>query len=196
MTRKVQNTRQMLIDVARDLFAKYGKSNVTMNDIAEKSKKGRRTLYTYFTSKDEIYHTIIEIELEYILQVLRMVQDTSDDPEKKLTKHIISHLDAIKTIVSRNGSLRADFFRDIYEVERIRRKTDKIEIEMIKNILSEGVEKGVFKPINIELSAVIIFYAIKGIEAPYIRQTLSAVFERNKNSIVDSILKGIVVKNN
>jgi len=192
MTRKVQNTRKMLIEIARDLFAERGKSNVTMNDIAEKSQKGRRTLYTYFASKDEIYHTIIQDELNYILQVLQVVQDTHVDPEKKLTNHIISHLDAVKTVVSRNGSLRADFFRDIYEVERIRRRTDKMEIEMIKNILSEGVHGGTFKPINIELSAVITFYAIKGIEAPYIRLSLSDVFEKNKNSIVDSILKGVV----
>ena len=192
MTRKIQNTRKMLIEIARDLFAERGKSNVTMNDIAEKSQKGRRTLYTYFASKDEIYHTIIQDELNYILQVLQVVQDTHVDPEKKLTNHIISHLDAVKTVVSRNGSLRADFFRDIYEVERIRRRTDKMEIEMIKNILSEGVHGGTFKPINIELSAVITFYAIKGIEAPYIRLSLSDVFEKNKNSIVDSILKGVV----
>jgi len=192
MTRKVQNTRKMLIEIARDLFAERGKSNVTMNDIAEKSQKGRRTLYTYFASKDEIYHTIIQDELNYILQVLQVVQDTNADPEKKLTNHIISHLDAIKTIVSRNGSLRADFFRDIYEVERIRRRTDKMEIEMIKKILADGVNTGVFKPINIELSAVITFYAIKGIEAPYIRLSLSDVFEKNKNSIVDSILRGVI----
>ena len=192
MTRKVQNTRKMLIEIARDLFAERGKSNVTMNDIAEKSQKGRRTLYTYFASKDEIYHTIIQDELNYILQVLQVVQDTNADPEKKLTNHIISHLDAIKTVVSRNGSLRADFFRDIYEVERIRRRTDKMEIEMIKKILADGVNTGVFKPINIELSAVITFYAIKGIEAPYIRLSLSDVFEKNKNSIVDSILRGVI----
>ena len=192
MTRKVQNTRKMLIEIARDLFAERGKSNVTMNDIAEKSQKGRRTLYTYFASKDEIYRTIIEEELQYILQVLQVVQDTNVDPEKKLTNHIIRHLDAVKTVVSRNGSLRADFFRDIYEVERIRRKIDKQEIEMIKKILSEGVHSGTFKPINIELSAVITFYAIKGIEAPYIRLSLSDVFEKNKNSIVDSILRGVI----
>ena len=192
MRQKTSKTKYLLIEIARLLFAKHGKKNVTMNDIAETSNKGRRTLYTYFASKDEIYRTIIEEELQYILQVLQVVQDTNADPEKKLTNHIISHLDAVKTVVSRNGSLRADFFRDIYEVERIRRKIDKQEIEMIKKILSEGVHSGTFKPINIELSAVITFYAIKGIEAPYIRLSLSDVFEKNKNSIVDSILRGVI----
>ena len=51
----ISKTRQRLVDVARQLFAKNGLENTTMNDIATQSGKGRRTLYTYFKSKEEIY---------------------------------------------------------------------------------------------------------------------------------------------
>lgn len=44
----VSKTKAKLVDVARQLFAKMGVENTTMNDIALASKKGRRTLYTYF----------------------------------------------------------------------------------------------------------------------------------------------------
>jgi AcrR family transcriptional regulator len=47
----VQKTRAKLVDVARQLFAKKGVEETTMNDIAVASKKGRRTLYTYFKSR-------------------------------------------------------------------------------------------------------------------------------------------------
>ena len=59
-TPKVSKTRVLMVDVARRLFAQYGKENVTMNDIAVASGKGRRTLYTYFGSKDEVYLAVIE----------------------------------------------------------------------------------------------------------------------------------------
>ena len=42
----VSKTRAKLVDVARQLFAKKGVDDTTMNDIAVASKKGRRTLYT------------------------------------------------------------------------------------------------------------------------------------------------------
>ena len=42
----VSKTKAKLVDVARQLFAKMGVENTTMNDIALASKKGRRTLYT------------------------------------------------------------------------------------------------------------------------------------------------------
>jgi AcrR family transcriptional regulator len=47
----IAKTRDMLVDVARKLFAVSGKDNITMNDIAYASKKGRRTLYTYLKVK-------------------------------------------------------------------------------------------------------------------------------------------------
>ena len=60
----ISKTRQLLVDVARQLFAKKGLENTTMNDIATASGKGRRTLYTYFKSKEDIYYAVIECELE------------------------------------------------------------------------------------------------------------------------------------
>jgi len=191
MSKKVSATRRNLIEVARMLFARDGKKEVTMNDIAEASKKGRRTLYTYFNNKEEIYKAVIDAELESVLQRLIVVSQENLEPDAKLNKHITTHLDAIKNVVTRNGSLRADFFHDIYEVERTRRKIDIKEIMLIKQILIDGIEKRVFKRMDVNMSSMIIFYAIKGLEVPYIRQNLSEEFERNKNYIVEFVFQGI-----
>lgn len=192
----MSNTKKMLIEVARLLFAEKGKKDVTMNDIAEASKKGRRTLYTYFNNKEEIYKAVIDKELATIYDRLRVVSEQKTEPDIKLTNHILVHLDAVKDVVSRNGSLRADFFRDIYEVERKRRKIDVKEIALIRSIVSEGIEKNIFKRMDVDLSSIIIFYAIKGMEVPYIRQNISSQFEKNKNSIVEFVFMGIKKKQN
>jgi len=184
----------MLIEVARQLFAEKGKKEITMNDIAEASKKGRRTLYTYFNNKEEIYKAVIDKELDTIIERLNIVSSQKAEPDVKLTNHILTHLDAVKDVVNRNGSLRADFFHDIYEVERKRRKIDVLEITLIRSIISEGIEKNIFKRMDVELSSIIIFYAIKGLEVPYIRQNISTEFEKNKNSIVEFVFQGIKKK--
>lgn len=190
----MSNTKKMLIEVARGLFAEKGKKVVTMNDIAEASKKGRRTLYTYFKNKEEIYKAVIDSELEQVLNRLKHVSEEDLEPDVKLTRHILTHLDAIRDVVTRNGSLRADFFHDIYEVERARKKIDAQEIFLIRSILKEGIIKSIFKRMDLELSSIIIFYAIKGMEVPYIRQNISAEFEKNKNSIVEFVFQGIINK--
>ena len=69
----ISKTRQLLVEVARQLFAKNGLANTTMNDIAVASGKGRRTLYTYFKSKEEVYYAVIETDMERLSDKLDAV---------------------------------------------------------------------------------------------------------------------------
>ena len=165
----VSKRRAKLVDVARQLFAKQGVDNTTMNDIAVASTKGRRTLYTYFKSKEEIYVAVVESELDKLAEALDKVAAENIAPDVKILKLIETHLDAIKMIVRRNGSLRASFFRDIWQVERVRRNLNLHEIALFKQVLIEGNEMGLFEVENVDILADILHYCVKGIEVPYIR---------------------------
>ena len=165
----VSKTRAKLVDVARQLFAKNGVDNTTMNDIAVASTKGRRTLYTYFKSKEDIYIAVVESELDKLAEALDKVAAERIAPDLKILKLIETHLDAIKLIVRRNGTLRASFFRDIWRVERVRRNFNLHEIALFKQVLIEGNEKGIFEVENVDILADILHYCVKGIEVPYIR---------------------------
>ena len=165
----VSKTRAKLVDVARQLFAKNGVDNTTMNDIAVASTKGRRTLYTYFKSKEEIYVAVVESELDKLSEALDKVAAEKIAPDLKILKLIETHLDAIKLIVRRNGTLRASFFRDIWQVERVRRNLNLHEIALFKQVLTEGNNMGLFDVDNVDILADIVHYCVKGIEVPYIR---------------------------
>ena len=121
----ISKTRQLLVDVARQLFAKKGMENTTMNDIAMASGKGRRTLYTYFKSKEDIYYAVIESELERLSDQLDEVASKRISPQEKIIELIYTHLSMIKETVVRNGNLRAEFFRNIWMVEKVRKHFDE-----------------------------------------------------------------------
>ena len=163
MPMTVSKTRDMLVDVARQLFARMGVDNTTMNDIAQASRKGRRTLYTYFKSKNEIYLAVVESELD---QLHKMLVDVAS---KDLLTFIYSRLDAVKALVFRNGTLRATFFRDIWRVEKVRKSFDLREVEIIKGILDDGVKEGIFSMPDTDITALVLHHALKGLEVPYIR---------------------------
>ena len=165
----VLKTRAKLVDVARQLFAKKGVEATTMNDIAVASKKGRRTLYTYFKSKDQIYMAVVESELKMLSDTMDKVAKKPTVPDEKILELITTHLDIIKMAVYRNGTLRADFFRDIWRVEAMRKYFDNNEIKLFREVLREGKEQGLFDIDNVEITADILHYCIKGIEVPYIR---------------------------
>ena len=165
----VLKTRAKLVDVARQLFAKKGVEATTMNDIAVASKKGRRTLYTYFKSKDQIYMAVVESELKMLSDTMDKVAKKPTVPDEKILELITTHLDIIKMAVYRNGTLRADFFRDIWRVEAMRKYFDNNEIKLFREVLREGKEQGLFDIDKVEITADILHYCIKGIEVPYIR---------------------------
>ena len=114
-------TRDRLLEVARELFAHQGLEATTMNDIAAASGRGRRTLYTYFRNKEEIYYAVIEEELARLSGNIAAVLDLDVAPEEKIFKLIYTHLRTIRDTVARNGTLRAEFFRNIWMVEKVRR---------------------------------------------------------------------------
>ena len=165
----VQKTRAKLVDVARQLFAKKGVEDTTMNDIAVASRKGRRTLYTYFKSKEQIYMAVVESELEMLSDRLKEAAGKTMSPDKKILELIMTHLDTIKMVVYRNGTLRASFFRDIWRVEAVRKHFDQNEIVLFRRILEEGKMQGYFDIDNVDITADILHYCIKGIEVTYIR---------------------------
>ena len=168
----VSKTKAKLVDVARQLFAKMGVENTTMNDIALASKKGRRTLYTYFKSKEDIYIAVVESELDMLSD--KRVAEKNISPDEKMIEMIYTRLDAVKEVVFRNGTLRANFFRDIWRVEKVRKRFDAKEILLFKDVLREGVEKGVFRIDDIDMTAELVHYCVKGIEVPYIRGHIGA----------------------
>lgn len=187
----ISKTRDRIVDVARQLFAKDGIDNTTMNDIAKASKKGRRTLYTYFKNKDEVYLAVVKSELDTLSDRLKQVSEKNIPADDKIVEIIFTRLEAIKEVVFRNGTLRATFFRDIWKVEQVRKKFDRKEINILKSILEEGVEQGIFDIDDIEMTASIIHYCLKGIEVPFIRGQIGANIEyRSRKEYIMKIIFG------
>ncbi len=191
----VSKTKARLVDVARQLFAKMGVENTTMNDIALASKKGRRTLYTYFKSKDEIYSAVVESELDILSDLMKRVAVKNISPDEKIIEMIYTRLDAVKEVVYRNGTLRANFFRDIWRVEKVRKKFDAKEISLFKIVLQEGVDKGVFLIDDVDMTALLIHYCVKGIEVPYIRGRIGIGLDiETRKKYVSNIVFGALHK--
>ena len=197
MSETTSNTRKLLIDAARRVFARKGIERTTMNDIAVASKKGRRTLYMYFKSKEEISGIVIDNEMERLYEMLDAVEAKKLPADEKLMAFLYMRLEAFKDTVARNGSLRANFFHDSWNVAKVRKRYNLQEIELIKKILISGIEEGLFDIPDVDTTALLIHYSLKGIEVPYIRGLLgdspSRLLQR-KDSVRHIIFDGIIKK--
>lgn len=190
----ISKTRNMLIEVARQLFARLGVENTTMNDIAIASHKGRRTLYTYFNNKNEVYNAVVESELERMYEDLQGVALKKLPADEKLMLFFYIRLDAVKTVVFRNGTLKADFFRDIWRVQGVRKAFDKREIEVLKQILQDGVNEGTLQMPDVAATAEILHHALRGLELPYIRGLIDPSSDSKRyENVTNLIFHGLKV---
>ena len=171
----VSKTREKLIDVARQLFAHQGVENTTMNDIANASEKGRRTIYTYFKSKTDIFNAVVRHETDIVIERLQKLPDMPLTPEEKLMNFIFIRFEAIKEVISRNGSLRASFFRDVRKVHKARNANAAKEVEILKRILQEGVDSQVFRIKHVDKAAMILLLCLQGLDVHYARNSFEDI---------------------
>jgi len=55
---------KIILNKAKDLFAKYGIKKTTMDDVAEASGITKGTIYNYFKSKEELFSEIAKKEAD------------------------------------------------------------------------------------------------------------------------------------
>lgn len=192
----VLKTREKLIDVARQLFVHKGVENTTMNDIAAASDKGRRTIYTYFKNKREIYNAVIERESDRQVERLRLTAQSDLAPEEKLRRFLIGRFDTIDDVSSYHpGTIRSLFSLDFKRVERIRRLATVKEREILKEILNEGVRKGSFSRMQADRLEALLTMVFQGAYYCMIKGNLeegAAELEGLRRDVVAFVMDSIV----
>jgi AcrR family transcriptional regulator len=168
------DTREVIIKVARKLFAKQGIGNITMNDVAVAANKSRRTVYTYFQSKEELLEASIEMEVKKISAAMTKVAMSNLPPDKKIIKLIFVRLQTTRNVVRRNGCLHSDY---ILIIEHIRKTFDAKEIALLRHIIADGNQKGIFNTESADLAARFLHFCLKGIEVPFI----SGIINKNND---------------
>jgi len=190
----VYKTREKLIEVARQLFVHKGLENTTMNDIANASEKGRRTIYTYFKNKKEIYNAVIEHESDNMVIALKEVASSDLSPKEKLRRFLKLRLEQGTTIGSAFSSIKALFKFDIRRMERIRRLVHDKESTLLQSILDEGVATGDFDADKVKLLNRFAIKCIQGMDLGEIDPESARYTPETQAAFIDFIIAGITIK--
>ena len=189
---KSERTRIEIIETAQGLFSRKGRERVTFVEVADECHKSVRTLYNYFLNIDELYHATIEYELTKMLATLNGIAAEEVPADVKLERLITAHFRSVREITERNHSVRQAFYTNHEEIERARRPVDYKEIRLIKEVLNRGKIEGIFDVHDTNYTAMLILYAMKGIEPPYLKQSIGAYLADHKDNLINLILNGLV----
>lgn len=70
---------EQIINAARELFRTYGFKKVSMDEIAKKAGVTKRTVYKYFSSKQELLKFFINEELVNMRKIIEEVEKNNND---------------------------------------------------------------------------------------------------------------------
>ncbi|MDE6528660.1 MAG: TetR/AcrR family transcriptional regulator [Muribaculaceae bacterium] len=192
----VSKTRERLIEVARQLFVRNGVETTTMLDIANASEKGRRTIYTYFKNKREIHQAVIDRESEQIVSRQRQIQTSSVSATAKLEDFMRARFEILRCPTSHKPH-EAISLMNLLEGNRVgkaRRLAAQKEVEILHEIIREGIDSGEFDPDQARHLAPMVVMIMQGVDntvAPENIEVLGFSREETFNHVIEFVINGI-----
>ena len=192
----MSKTKNKIINVAKNLFKEISVYKATMSDIASAAKMSRRTLYTHFKSKDELYKYIVEDEVNSINEKLQKAADSPLPPDRRLKLYILQHFGVIDSLVRSNRYIRYDFLFNNIRVEHLRQDIDRKEIKLLTGIVREGKEKGIFRVSDPRIFSQNLLLMFKSLEQAFILANRKDKNSRTILEYIDLMFYGIINRQN
>jgi TetR/AcrR family transcriptional repressor of mexJK operon len=137
---------EQIVVAARKVFARYGYSKTTMEDISAEVEMGKASLYYYFPNKENLFHAAIVHEQDEFLKKAASLLKKHDCAEKKLKIYVDERLKFFHELVNL-GTLSFNAVHDRHSVSmKMYESLAEKETGIINNIIEEGKDRGEFIP--------------------------------------------------
>lgn len=137
--------RQRILDGAFKVFQDRG-SEFTMNDLAKELGMSKKTIYTVFRDKESLLYSLVDYFFDSVkVDELSVVQNKNLSTPDRLRKVL-----AVMPVSYQNIDFSSIYsIRDKYP-RIIKHLNDRLETdwELTLSLIDEGIEEGVFRPIN------------------------------------------------
>jgi len=141
-----------ILEAARVLFSKKGYSDTTLQEIAERVGITKGTIYLYFQNKEDLIASVIEEEVQKLLDDLTKIKNADMPVDRMLTEMILKILERLGRKREIYRLLNPDVVRMTPSLRKVFKKRLRPfferGIEVIQETLDEGIEEKVFKPMD------------------------------------------------
>lgn len=143
--------RQEILDAALELFSQSGYHNVSMNEIAEKSEFAVGTLYKFFSSKEDIYKSLLVETSRRFFSALMNALRQGDDEIAILRNFVRAKgkvfLDNAPVVRLYHAETKgAGYSVKAGLDDDIRKNYDQVQLE-VAAVFERGIKRGLFNKI-------------------------------------------------
>ena len=133
------HTGEVIKQVAAGLFRKFGFEKTSMEEIARKAHKAKRSIYNYFNNKEELFCSTVETEIDHVRQ--RLSEVMSDDNQlvlPRLRQYLLLRVELIAEAGTLRVAMKDHLLND-----------DDFRFEKLRQVVADFSEweHGVFKKV-------------------------------------------------
>jgi TetR/AcrR family transcriptional repressor of mexJK operon len=152
-------TRDAILEAARRRFLRFGAPKTTMDEVAREAGCSRTTLYSHFRNKDDLYARLLEQDAEAFIREGRAVRESEGGARRKIRRIV----DLTRRTYARNHVMRLALTGDAEMslapvAHAFTRDQEERIIELLRQVLEEGVAEGSLRPIDPERVAYLMFH--------------------------------------
>ena len=186
------NTKNQILDAALKVFVKSGYAETTMNDIVEKSGLSKGAIYHYYSSKKDLFLSLIDYWENYFF-VNIINKDLSISSSDNLLRDITQ--DVIKTFKSNKHIFLAEleFWSLANHDSEVRTRTTALYVKLLdlfKKIISKGIDEGDYKNLDLDVASLSVMTALQGVIWFSIFEKSNISAEKYLNDVIEFIIYG------
>lgn len=183
-----------IITVSGNLFRKFGFKKTTVEDIAREIGRRKSSLYYYYKSKEEIFEAVVYEEMHRFFRLIKRSIEHSKSSRQKLVLFCKAQFQHLTSLCNLNGALKNEIQDIECVITPIKTKFDTTQLELVKEILQEGVERKEFKhmsPREMDAFAYIIVSSFRGLGLPLVTNGITPDLDSRIAVIVEMMVEGI-----
>lgn len=171
---KEKEKEQQILKAARQIFARYGFSKTTMEDIAEGVEMGKASIYYYFPTKESLFKAAMAEEKDEFVRKLEKILEKQTSAVGKLHTYVEERLKFFQELVNL-GTLtvhsfleKKSIFRNLFD------EFGEQELRIIRNIINEGKASGEFQKDLDDRIPEILLHVLHGLRLRLVRTIAGA----------------------
>ena len=185
---------EQIIKSAKKLISKYGFKKVSMDEIASDAGVTKKTVYSYFSSKEELLNIIIKQELDKMKKELEKYEKETGDFCVGIQEGIFNLLkfrrknDLFKILIEESEVFRNDKLKECLSI------IEKNVMDYIKSKLVDANEKGYISVKNVDVMTFLIYKMYIALMFEW-SDTYKKLDEQEITDTILQILKGGIALN-
>jgi AcrR family transcriptional regulator len=183
-------TIDLIFDAAVDVFAESGFDRAKVDDIAMRAGIAKGTIYYHFKSKEELFFALMNEGMDKMLDEIRFELERAESPREQLRRLLAAQ---VRFLIS-HGTFTKLLLTEVWgskERQQAFRSRIRQYIDLIEQVLRNGMEQGVFHLTHPNETAASIFGAISVavLHTIYRCQDQSEQMEEKIPHIIDALEK-------